>query len=146
MKWLVDTIGIDELRRRVLKERKTLMASSTWPGGIPPLVAEQGDAPAGIGTGVDADAGRHAGDAAPGAGRQLPALGDGQRGGRGGQGHRFRLRLLPGWATSRRTSSARLAAIQRDLDVEVRVTNRQNVVFRGLGAVAAGGAARSAWH
>ncbi|MDQ6617813.1 MAG: nitrite/sulfite reductase, partial [Actinomycetota bacterium] len=32
MKWLVDTMGIDEVRRRVLKERKTLIASSTWPG------------------------------------------------------------------------------------------------------------------
>jgi sulfite reductase (ferredoxin) len=131
MKWLVDTMGIDELRRRVLKERKTLMASSTWPGGIPPLVAERGDAPAGIGAGAT----------------PTPV------------GTPVTLRLGPGdsfqrWETAnvvigvaKGTVSAyafcrlgditsdqfrSLAAIQREFDVEVRVTNRQNVVFRGL--------------
>ena len=29
MKWLVDTMGIDELRERILKERKFLLASAT---------------------------------------------------------------------------------------------------------------------
>jgi sulfite reductase beta subunit-like hemoprotein len=131
MKWLVDTLGIDELRRRVLKERKTLMASSTWPGGIPPLVAERGDAPAGIGAGTT----------------PTPV------------GSPVTLRLGPGdsyqrWETAnvvvgvaKGTVSAyafcrlgditsdqfrSLAAIQREFDLEVRVTNRQNVVFRGL--------------
>ncbi len=47
MKWLVDTIGIDELRRRTLAIRHTLVASTSWPGGIPAVVAERGDAPAG---------------------------------------------------------------------------------------------------
>ncbi len=131
MKWLVDTIGIDELRRRVLKERKTLMASSSWPGGVPALIAEHGDAPAGVGAG-----------AAP-----TPV------------GTPVTMRLGPGssyqrWETAnvvvgvaKGTVSAyafcrlgdittdqfrSLAAIQREFDVEVRVTNRQNVVFRGL--------------
>src|ERR1041385_6123453 len=45
MKGLVDTLGIDELRRRIQKERKTLLASSTWPGGIPEAVRLHGDAP-----------------------------------------------------------------------------------------------------
>ena len=31
MKWLVDTMGIDELRRVIFRERKFLMASSTCP-------------------------------------------------------------------------------------------------------------------
>ena len=53
MKWVVDQIGIDELRRRVLKERKLLLASSTWPGGIPAIVAELGDEPAGAASGVE---------------------------------------------------------------------------------------------
>ncbi len=131
MKWLVDTIGIDELRRRVLKERKTLMASSTWPGGIPAYVAERGDAPAGLGAGLT----------------PTPV------------GTPVTLRLGPGdsfqrWETAnvvvgvaKGTVSAyafcrlgditsdqfrSLAAIQREFDAEVRVTNRQNVVFRGL--------------
>ena len=35
MKWLVDTMGIEELRERVIKERKFLRAARGWPGGIP---------------------------------------------------------------------------------------------------------------
>src|SRR5437588_7928861 len=48
MKWLVDTMGIDELRERIKKERRFLVASSTWPGGIPEVVQKLGDAPAGV--------------------------------------------------------------------------------------------------
>ncbi len=49
LKWVVDTLGIDELRRRVLRERQLLVASADWPGGIPEVVARRGDAPAGAG-------------------------------------------------------------------------------------------------
>src|SRR3954469_770379 len=52
MKWLVDTLGIDELRARVLKERRLLVAAVGWPGGIPAAVAEAGDDPAGISVGA----------------------------------------------------------------------------------------------
>src|SRR5919109_3576312 len=48
MKWLVDTLGIDELRARVLKERRLLLAAVGWPGGIPAVVEEEGDEPAGL--------------------------------------------------------------------------------------------------
>ena len=47
MKWVVDQLGIDEVRRRVIKIRHTLPASSSWPGGIPAEVRNAGDAPAG---------------------------------------------------------------------------------------------------
>jgi sulfite reductase beta subunit-like hemoprotein len=47
MKWVVDQLGIDEVRRRVIKIRHTLPASSSWPGGIPAEVRQAGDAPAG---------------------------------------------------------------------------------------------------
>ena len=58
MKWLVDTMGIEELRERIIKERKFLRASATYPGpGIPAIVEERGDAPAGVGTTVAADGG-----------------------------------------------------------------------------------------
>jgi sulfite reductase (ferredoxin) len=52
MKWLVDTMegGADELRERILKERKLLLAATTYVEGIPAYVQEQGDAPAGIST------------------------------------------------------------------------------------------------
>ena len=66
LKWLIDTLGFDEVQRRVLATRKFLVASSSWPGGIPPEVAEHGDAPAAvaadgevtrIGQGIDAVSG-----------------------------------------------------------------------------------------
>ena len=47
MKWVVDQLGIEEVRRRVIKSRHTLPASSSWPGGIPAEVRKAGDAPAG---------------------------------------------------------------------------------------------------
>jgi sulfite reductase beta subunit-like hemoprotein len=133
LKWLVDTIGMDELRRRVLKERKYLLASSSWPGGLPAVVEELGDAPAGVGAG-----------AAP-----TPV------------GTPVTLRLGPGdpykrWESANvvvgvakgtvsaiaharlgditSTQFRELAAIQRDLGASVRVTNRQNLAFRDLTA------------
>src|SRR5258707_143621 len=48
MKWLVDTMGWEELQARILKERRFLLASSSWPGGIPEAVQKEGDAPAGL--------------------------------------------------------------------------------------------------
>src|SRR5690242_18085461 len=42
MKWLLDTMGIDELRQRILKERKLLLAATTWAYGIPEYVRQQG--------------------------------------------------------------------------------------------------------
>src|SRR5437016_12439150 len=57
LKWLVDTMGIDDLRERILKERKFLPASATYPGGIPAIVERAGDAPASMGTAVSAGGG-----------------------------------------------------------------------------------------
>ena len=47
MKWLVDSMGIDELRERIFRERKFLRGARDWPWGIPEQVREVGDAPAG---------------------------------------------------------------------------------------------------
>ena len=49
MKWLVDTLGFEEVQRRVLTQRKFLVASTSWPGGIPAEVQIDGDDPAGVG-------------------------------------------------------------------------------------------------
>jgi sulfite reductase beta subunit-like hemoprotein len=133
LKWLVDTMGIDELRERILKERRLLLASSSWPGGLPAVVQELGDAPAGIATGA------------------VPTP----------VGTPVTLRLGPGkpykrWeaanvviGVAKGTVSAiayarlgditssqfrELAAIQRELGVSVRITNRQNLAFRDLTA------------
>jgi sulfite reductase (ferredoxin) len=131
MKWLVDTMGIDELRERILKERRLLHASSSWPGGIPESVLTHGDEPAGV------------------SGAQSPTpLGWGtpveprrrDRYGRWDDANVVR-------GTAKGTVSAMayarlgdvtaaqfraLASLQRQLGAEVRVTNRQKVVFRGL--------------
>ncbi len=131
LKWVVDTLGIDEVRRRVLKIRRTLPASSSWPGGIPAEVVAAGDDPAG-------------------------AVAEGER---TAVGQGVRVDLLPTdpyrrWvATSviRGTADGRvsavayaqlgditaeqfraLASIQRELRADVRLSNRQNVVFRSL--------------
>ena len=133
MKWLQDKLGTDELRAQVVKERRFLLASATWPGGIPAIVTAQGDAPAGMEASI-----------AP-----TPV------------GVPVTLKLGPGdprrrWETanvvrgvSKGTVSAYghcplgditaaqfngLAALQRSLgdDAELRVTNRQNIVMRGL--------------
>jgi len=131
LKWVVDQIGIDEVRRRVIKIRHTLPASSTWPGGIPPEVTAAGDTPAGmatsgevseVGQGVsvtlrssDPFARWEQASVIRGAGKgtvsavAYAALGD---------------------ITAAQFAS--LANIQRALGADVRLSNRQNVVFRNL--------------
>jgi sulfite reductase beta subunit-like hemoprotein len=131
MKWLVDTMGWEELQGRIFKDRKLLVASSTWPGGIPEAVQKAGDAPAGLGQGA------------------VPTT--------IGQGTAVTLRRddpFKAWddanvvrGVAKGTVSAvaysrlgdittdqfrALASIQRELAAEVRITNRQNLVFRGL--------------
>ncbi|MDQ1500979.1 MAG: ferredoxin-nitrite reductase, partial [Actinomycetota bacterium] len=133
MKWLVDTLGIDELRRRVLKERHLLVASAGWPGGIPAAVAAAGDEPAGLSlSGSDADSTR------PGAVPVDIRVG-------GPYARWEQANVVRGVARGTVSAYAHcrlgditadqfdgLAALQRRLGAEVRVTNRQNVVFRGL--------------
>jgi sulfite reductase beta subunit-like hemoprotein len=131
LKWVVDELGIDELRRRVLRERASLVASNSWPGGIPAIVESNGDGPAGI----DLD--------------RTPTP----------VGAPVTLRMVAG-ASYERWSSANvvigvakatvsaiahaplgditaeqfreLASLTRDLGADVRITNRQNLAFRGL--------------
>jgi len=145
MKWLQDKLGDEELRRQIFKERRFLLASSTWPAWpdrIPDVVRERGDAPAGVDAQVE----------------PTPV------------GVPVTLRLGPGdprrrWETAnvvrgvaKKTVSAYahcqlgdvtsaqfvgMATLMRDLGwapsatgagagLEVRVTNRQNFVIRGL--------------
>ncbi|CAN5708899.1 nitrite/sulfite reductase [soil metagenome] len=131
MKWLVDTIGIDELRRRIFVERRLLLAVSDWPGGLPDHVAEHGDEPAGL-----------ASDQSPtpvGWGtnvviRRSDAFGRWDdvnvvRGNAKGTVSAHAYARL-GDVTAEQFRA--LASLQRQLGAEVRVTNRQNFVFRGL--------------
>ncbi|MET0275597.1 MAG: nitrite/sulfite reductase, partial [Acidimicrobiia bacterium] len=137
LKWLVDTMGIEELRERVIKERKFLPASATYPGGIPAVVEAQGDEPAGIGTAVSADGGltRMIGsNASPVEFRGLTPFqrwdtSNVVRGRANGTVSAYawcRLGDITG------DQFRGLAQIQRDFNLEVRITNRQNFALRGL--------------
>ncbi len=127
MKWLVDTMGIDELRERIFKERKLLRAAWGWPGGLPDVVRERGDAPAGMSTEGD-----------PG-GTPVRLLSSDPyqrwleanvvRGRANGTVSAYASCTL-GDITSDQFRG--LADIQRDFAVDVRVTNRQNLVLRDL--------------
>ncbi|MFN5604592.1 MAG: nitrite/sulfite reductase, partial [Actinomycetes bacterium] len=129
LKWVVDQLGIDEVRRRVIKIRHTLPASSTWPGGIPPEVVAAGDAPAGT-----------AGEAtAVGQGVSVTLRSSDPytrweqtsviRGAGNGSVSAVAYAALGDITASQFAS---LASIQRELGADVRLSNRQNVVFRGL--------------
>jgi sulfite reductase (ferredoxin) len=134
LKWLVDTMGIDELRERILKERRFLPASATYPGGIPEIVQRAGDAPAGMGTSVSADGGLSGTKATPVEFRNLAPLGRWDtanvvRGRANGTVSAYAYCHL-GDITGDQWRG--LAQIQRDFNAEVRITNRQNFALRGL--------------
>ena len=132
MKWVVDELGFEELQRRIFVSRKFLMASSTWPGGIPAQVLERGDAPAGRG----------------GADVAVTPMGQGQPvflRGSSPQQRWAESNVVRGVANGTVSALAwsrlgdvtaeqfrGIAGISRDLGAEVRITNRQNFVFRGL--------------
>lgn len=131
MKWLVDNLGWEEVQRRVVSQRRLLLASSSWPGGIPAEVLQFGDAPAG----------RSADVAATAMGQGTPVAITRKA------GHERWLDANVVKGTANGTVSAyawahlgdvtpaqfrELAAIQRDFGAEVRLTNRQNLVFRNL--------------
>jgi sulfite reductase beta subunit-like hemoprotein len=131
MKWLVDTLGWEDVQARIIKERRLLLGSSSWPGGIPDEVVKAGDAPAGV-----------APDVAPTPmGQGVPVQITRRdpferwddtnvvRGAAKGTVSAIAYARL-GDVTSEQFRA--LAALQRDLGLEVRLTNRQNVAFRGL--------------
>ena len=130
MKWVVDELGFDEVQRRVLRSRKFLLASSSWPGGIPPEVAAAGDAPAGAGTGPVTAMGQGVPVSLTGTtGYDRWAEANVVRGRANGTVSALAWSRL-GDVTSDQFRG--LAALARDLDLEVRITNRQNFVLRGL--------------
>ncbi|HWL45939.1 MAG TPA: nitrite/sulfite reductase [Ilumatobacter sp.] len=149
MKWVVDQLGFDEVQRRVLNIRKMLPASSSWPGGIPTEVAQFGDEPAGraadgpttlVGHGVDGSAATPVpvsiAPATPvSVGRVSPYV------------RWYQANVVVGTANGKVSAYAyaalgditsdqfrSLAKIQRDFAASVRITNRQNIVFRDLDA------------
>ncbi|MFM8856224.1 MAG: nitrite/sulfite reductase [Actinomycetota bacterium] len=129
LKWVVDQLGIDEVRRRVIKIRHTLPASSTWPGGIPPEVVATGDAPAGRGL-----------DPTPMGQAVSVTLSSRDPYGRWVESSVVRgaasgLVSVVAYAALGDITADQfraLAAIQRNFGSDVRLSNRQNVVFRSV--------------
>ena len=131
MKWVVDHLGWDEVQRQVLKERKFLLASSSWPGGIPAEVREAGDCPAGLGAGVTPTP----------IGQGVPV----RLGGRTPYDRWEQANVVRGvakgtisayaWCELGDITAAQfrgVAQIVRDFGVNVRVSNRQNFGIRDL--------------
>jgi sulfite reductase beta subunit-like hemoprotein len=128
MKWLVDTMGIDELRERIVKERKLLIGSATYPGGVPAAVVAAGDAPAGMGTEATPITGTRVelSGLSPYAKWELANVVRGRANGTISAYAHCRLGdITP-------TQFRGLADLQREVACEVRITNRQNFVLRGL--------------
>ena len=131
MKWVVEQLGMDEVRRRILANRKFLLASSSYPGGLPTEVRVDGDAPAGL----DANA-------------VVTKVGQGTPvsiGGGSAYERWFAANVVRGLASGQVSAYAwaelgditadqfrAIAAISRDFDADIRLTNRQNLIIRGL--------------
>ena len=131
LKWVVDQLGIDEVRRRVIKIRHTLPASSSWPGGIPPEVLSAGDAPAGrITEGEVSQVGQSTiinfTSSDPFRRWENASV---IRGAANGTVSAIAYAPLGDITTAQFRA---LANIQRHFKSDVRLSNRQNVVFRSL--------------
>ena len=131
MKWVVQKLGWEETQRRILKERKFLLASSSWPGGIPAEVVEAGDEPAGVDENVEVTA---IGQGTPVTIRSSDPYtrwdeGNVVRGRAKGTVSAIAYAKL-GDVTS--ANFRALASIQREFGATVRLTNRQNIAFRDL--------------
>ena len=136
MKWLVDTLGFEEVQRRVLKIRHLLLGVvDRGRAASRQRSPKHGDAPAGVAADgevtpvgqcvEDAHRCRSAASRRTSAGTEANVV----RGVAKGTVSAYAWAAL-GDITSDQFRS--LASIQRDLGAEVRLTNRQNLVFRGL--------------
>ena len=131
LKWVVENLGFEEVQRRILNTRKFLLASSSYPGGLPTEVRVKGDAPAGIGNGA----------AVTEIGQGTPV----SIGGASPYDRWFQANVVRGIASGQVSAYAwaqlgditadqfrGIAAIQREFDADIRLTNRQNLIIRGL--------------
>ncbi len=131
MKWLVDELGFEELQRRILASRRFLLASSSWPGGLPAQVLDAGDAPAGATSSGPVTA---VGQGTP---VFLTGTSDYQRWEQANvvRGAAKGTVSAVAWSRLGDVTAAQfrgIAQIGRDFDAEIRITPRQNFVYRGL--------------
>jgi sulfite reductase beta subunit-like hemoprotein len=132
MKWLQDTFedGVDELIMRILRERKFLRGARDWPGGVPAYVEGVGDAPAGGAP----DATKVGADFAP---VKLLKTDPYDRWVEANVVRGIDRGTISAMAYSRigdvtADQFRALANIQRDFNLDVRLTNRQNFALRDL--------------
>jgi sulfite reductase beta subunit-like hemoprotein len=132
MKWLQESLegGVDELRERIFKERKFLRGARDWPGGIPDIVKEMGDAPAG----GSPTATKVGSDLAP---VKLLSSDPYERWVEANVVRGIDRGTISAMAYSRigdvTVAQFRgLADIQRDFNLDVRMTNRQNFALRDV--------------
>ena len=131
LKWVVENLGFEEVQRRILNTRKFLLASSSYPGGLPTEVRVADDAPAGIGNGA----------AVTQVGQGIPV----SIGGASPYDRWFQANVVRGIASGQVSAYAwaqlgditadqfrGIAAIQREFEADIRLTNRQNLIIRGL--------------
>jgi len=131
LKWVAAELGEEELRNRILASRRLLPAAAGWPGGVPEVVNEWGDSPAGRSHEVAATP---MGQGTP---VQLLSSDPYQRWDQANvvRGTANGTVSAYAWARLGDVTSDQfrgLAAIVREFDLEVRISNRQNLVFRGL--------------
>ena len=131
MQWLVDELGFEELQRRILASRRFLLASSSWPGGLPAQVLDAGDAPAGATSSGPVTA---VGQGTP---VFLTGTSDYQRWEQANvvRGAAKGTVSAVAWSRLGDVTAAQfrgIAQIGRDFDAEIRITPRQNFVYRGL--------------
>jgi sulfite reductase (ferredoxin) len=132
MKWLVDTMGIEELRERIIRERKFLRAARYWPGGIPEQVQLAGDAPAGGTPQITVD-----GNGPSGTPVTLLKTDPFERWEEANVVRGIDRGTVSSYAYARlgditTEQFRRLADIQRDFALDIRITNRQNFALRDL--------------
>src|SRR4051812_48653063 len=130
MKWLLDSMDIDELRRRIFRERKFLRGARDWPWGIPQHVLDVGDAPAG-----GSPAATRVGQA--GVPVKLLSRDPFERWQEANVVRGIDRGTVSAVAYSRLGDITAdqfrgLADIQRDFALDVRITNRQNLALRDL--------------
>jgi sulfite reductase beta subunit-like hemoprotein len=130
LKWVIDELGYEVVRDRILAIRRLLPASSSWPGGVPTVVEEWGDAPAGRNGAVATEIGQ-------GTPVTLRSNKPYDRWEQANVVRGIANNSVSAYAWSRLgdVTSAQfrgLAAITREFNAEVRITNRQNLVFRNL--------------
>ncbi len=131
MKWLVDELGFEELQRRILASRRFLLASSSWPGGLPAQVLDAGDAPAGATSSGPVTA---VGQGTP---VFLTGTSDYQRWEQANvvRGAAKGTVSAVAWSRLGDVTAAQfrgIAQIGRAFDAEIRIPPRQNFVYRGL--------------